>query len=180
MKLTPDARAQLVDTLQASPVDGSLTAAEVRAIAASFEISTGYVYRLAREGIAPRSRGSWLLTEQAVELYYEKRGRVSAVHAATVDGGEKVPSLRQLQRAFATQPAAPPSATVALLDTAAVRRLRVQARLFHLSRMLWAQAPPPSAALSAWQEPDRPDARRPTPDVAYALDPALSRPPVER
>jgi putative transposase len=103
MKLPPDARAQLVNTLQASRVDGSLTASEVRAIATSLEISTGYVYRLAREGIAPRSRGSWLLTEQAIELYYEKRGRVSAVHTAMVDGGEKVPSLRQLQRAFATQ-----------------------------------------------------------------------------
>jgi putative transposase len=103
MKLSPDDRAQLVETLRQARADDALPAVRVREIAASLGISPGYVYRLARVGVAPRTRGAWVLSERAIELYYDKRGRVPAVHAALVDGVEEVPSLRQLQRAFATQ-----------------------------------------------------------------------------
>ena len=103
MKLSREDRVQLVETLQHARANEELTAARVDEIAASLEISTRYVYRLAREGVAPRSREPWQLSERAIELYYEKRGRIPAVHGALVAAGQDVPALRQLQRAFATQ-----------------------------------------------------------------------------
>lgn len=103
MKLALDEREQLVRTLRGARGDGTLSAERVREIAASLGVSTGYVYRLAREGVAPRTRAPWPLSERAIELYYDKRGRVPAVHGALVAEGAEVPGLRQLQRAFAGQ-----------------------------------------------------------------------------
>lgn len=103
MKLPAQERAQLVETLRAARAEGRFGAELVRETAARLAVSEGYVYRLAREGVAERTAGPWLLTDRAVQLYYEQRARIPAVHAALVAEGHEAPALRQLQRAFATQ-----------------------------------------------------------------------------
>jgi len=103
VKLTRAERAQLVATLRGAKADGSFNQALVRETAAGAGVCEGYVYRLARDGVAPTTRAPWQLSDRAIELYYEKRARIPAIHAALVAAGEDVPALRQLQRAFAMQ-----------------------------------------------------------------------------
>jgi len=103
MKLTRAERVQLVDTLRRAQADGSFSSALVRDVAESAGVSDRYLYSLMRDGVAACSRAPWRLTEHAIKLYYEKRGKLPAVHAALVAAGDDVPALRQLQRAFATQ-----------------------------------------------------------------------------
>lgn len=103
MKLTRAERDQLAVTLRRAQADGSFNASLVRDIAGSAGVTERHVYSLTRDGVPARSRAPWQLTDHAIELYYEKRAKLPAVHAALVEAGDDVPALRQLQRAFATQ-----------------------------------------------------------------------------
>jgi putative transposase len=103
MKLTRAERDQLAVTLRRAQADGSFNSALVRDIAAGVGVTERYVYSLTRDGVPARTRAPWQLMDRAIELYYEKRAKLPAVHAALVAGGDDVPALRQLQRAFATQ-----------------------------------------------------------------------------
>ena len=103
MKLTREERGQLTQTLRTAKANGSFDSALVRDVAASAGVSERYLYSPARDGVPVCSRAPWQLTERAIELYYEKRAKIPAVHHALVAAGEDVPALRQLQRAFATQ-----------------------------------------------------------------------------
>ena len=103
VKLARAEREQLVGTLRRARCEGSFNAALVQDIAAGAGVSERYVYSLARDGMPAVSREPWQLTDRAIEVYYEKRARIPAVHGALVAAGEEVPALRQLQRAFATQ-----------------------------------------------------------------------------
>ena len=103
MKLARTEREQLVGTLRRARSEGSFNAALVGDIAAGTGVSERYVYSLARDGMPGVTRGPWQLTDHAIELYYEKRARIPAVHNALIAAGDEVPALRQLQRAFATQ-----------------------------------------------------------------------------
>lgn len=103
MKLTRAERDQLVQTLRSAKAEGSFDSALVSAIAGSAGVSERYLYSLTRDGVPACSRAPWRLTERAIELYYEKRAKIPAVHSALLAAGEDVPALRQLQRAFATQ-----------------------------------------------------------------------------
>ncbi|MDQ3677465.1 MAG: DDE-type integrase/transposase/recombinase [Actinomycetota bacterium] len=103
MKLTRAEREQLAQTLRCAQAEESFDAALVRDIAAGAGVSERYVYSLTHDGVPARTRAPWQLTDHAIELYYEKRAKLPAVHAALVEAGEDVPALRQLQCAFATQ-----------------------------------------------------------------------------
>ena len=103
MKLTRTQRIQIATNVQARRAAGTCSHEAICAIAGDAGVTSGYIYALARNGVAEPSRACWQLTDRAIELYYLKRGVVSAVHAELVAGDDCDVGLRQLQRAFRTQ-----------------------------------------------------------------------------
>ncbi|MCA1701495.1 MAG: hypothetical protein LC790_22395, partial [Actinobacteria bacterium] len=103
MKLSRDERRQIVDNVRSRRAAGSGGHDVVCSIAADAGVSSDYIYRLAREGVADRTRRSWRLTDRAIELYYSKRACIPDIHRALAEDGECPVGLRQLQRAFREQ-----------------------------------------------------------------------------
>ena len=113
MKLTRGERGQLTQTLRTAKANGSFDAAYVRDMAVSAGVSERYLYSLARDGVPARTREPWQLTDHAIELYYEKRARIPAVHSALVAAGDGRSSAA--------------SAATRVRDAARQRRARVRA-----------------------------------------------------
>lgn len=94
-------RAALVARLVAAAESGALSGRLVREAAVAAGVSERTVWRWVRAGgYAPPCRAGWRLSEHALELYYQWRGNVAAVHRQLVAEGEPVPSLRTIARAF--------------------------------------------------------------------------------
>jgi hypothetical protein len=159
MKLTREERGQLTQTLRTAKANRSFDSALVRDMAGSAGVSERCLYSLARDGVPACSRAPWQLTERAIELYYEKRAKIPAVHHALVAAGEDVPALRQLQRGFATQ-----------LDRDERAFVRAGAAARHAS--------PPLGALSPVGRPpeDHPGTGAPSADSAASATEQLATP----
>ena len=102
MKLTLDQRRQLIDNVDARRAAGTSSHRIICEIAMDAGVTPDYVYRLARVGLAERTRRQWQLTDSAIELYYSERGCIPSIHRELVKG-EYTLGLRQLQRAFRDQ-----------------------------------------------------------------------------
>jgi len=103
MKLTPEQRRQVIDNVGTRRAAGTSSHRAICELAADAGVTPDYVYRLARVGLAERTRRQWPLTDTAIELYYSERGCIPSIHRELVEGGECTLGLRQLQRAFRDQ-----------------------------------------------------------------------------
>jgi putative transposase len=105
-KRTPELQAHVIDVLLKRRADGELTQAAIDEAAATLNCSTRSIFRWMKHGLPNGTRPLFVASEGHIDLYYEKRGNVVAVHAELLKGcaeGEQIPSRQTLDRAFCRQ-----------------------------------------------------------------------------